>query len=157
MINITVESKTQHILVNPATQSVSIVNAGPVGPPGIQGIQGPTGPVGSEVLVGSGPPLNSLGKNTDVYIDSETGKFYGPKANSVWPELPFYNNLAQRFVFTQAAPSSTWTITHSLGGRPSVSIVDSAATEVFGEVQYISDTQIVLNFSNPFSGQAYLT
>ena len=63
----------------------------------------------------------------------------------------------RRHVFDQQIASATWVITHTLGGRPSVTIVDSADTHVFGEVQYNSDTQITVMFSAAFSGKAYLT
>ena len=63
----------------------------------------------------------------------------------------------RRHVFTQGSASVTWVITHTLGGRTSVTIVDSADTHVFGEVQYNSDTQITVTFSAAFSGKAYLT
>jgi hypothetical protein len=62
-----------------------------------------------------------------------------------------------RHTHTQATPSNTWTINHALGGYPSVSVVDSARTVVFGEVTYQSTTQVVVNFSTAFSGYAYLT
>jgi hypothetical protein len=63
----------------------------------------------------------------------------------------------RRYVHTQGVASTTWVITHSLGGRPSVTIVDSAGTVVIGEVQYSSNTQISVYFSSAFSGYAYLT
>jgi hypothetical protein len=63
----------------------------------------------------------------------------------------------RRFVFNQEAALATWVITHSLGGKPSVTIVDSADTHVFGEVQYNSNTQVTVTFSAAFSGKAYLT
>lgn len=65
--------------------------------------------------------------------------------------------VTKRHVHTQGTVSSTWTISHSLGGRPSVTVVDSAGTVVFGEVQYLSNTQVRVVFSAPFSGSAYLT
>lgn len=65
--------------------------------------------------------------------------------------------LTSRYVHTQGTVSSTWTINHTLGGFPSVSVVDSAKTVVFGEVQYVSSSQVVVTFSAPFSGYAYLT
>lgn len=65
--------------------------------------------------------------------------------------------LTKRHVHTQGAVSSTWTINHTLGGRPSVTVVDSANTVVHGEVQYVSNSQVVVLFSAPFSGYAYLT
>jgi len=63
----------------------------------------------------------------------------------------------RRHVHAQAAVSDTWTINHTLGGKPSVTIVDSANTVVVGEVQYSSDLQVVVTFTAPFSGYAYLT
>jgi len=65
--------------------------------------------------------------------------------------------LTQRYVHNQPAVSSTWTINHTLGGRPSVTVVDSAGTVVYGEVQYLSNSQVVVTFTAPFSGYAYLT
>jgi|688.fasta_scaffold34164_11 hypothetical protein len=63
----------------------------------------------------------------------------------------------RRHEHAQGTASATWTITHTLGGKPSVTIVDSADTHVFGEVQYNSNTQITVMFSSAFSGKAYLT
>lgn len=68
---------------------------------------------------------------------------------------PGGNTRRQRH--TQAVASQTWVITHSLGGRPSITIVDSAETVVIGEVTYNSDSQITVEFTAPFSGYAYLT
>lgn len=62
-----------------------------------------------------------------------------------------------RHVHTQGTASTTWAINHSLEGYPSVSVVDSSRTVVFGEVTYPSTTQVVVNFSAAFSGYAYLT
>jgi hypothetical protein len=62
-----------------------------------------------------------------------------------------------RYIHTQGSASAEWVITHTLGGYPSVSIVDSAKTAVFGEVQYDSTTQVTVYFTVPFSGFAYLT
>lgn len=63
----------------------------------------------------------------------------------------------RRYEFVQGQASSTWVITHGLGGKPSVTIVDSADTHVFGDVTYNSTTQITVSFSAAFSGKAYLT
>lgn len=103
----------------------------------------------------------------DIYIDTITGNFYGPKTEAGWPDTPFFTALNveaadaavknDRHIHTQSYASSTWTITHALGGRPSVTIVDSAGTVVIGEVVYNSNTSITVLFSAPFSGFAYLT
>ena len=63
----------------------------------------------------------------------------------------------RRHIHTQTTPSTTWTITHALGGKPSVTIVDTGENVVHGDVQYISATQIVCSFSGSFAGFAYLT
>lgn len=65
--------------------------------------------------------------------------------------------LARRHVHNQAATSSQWTINHTLGGYPSVMVVDTAKTVVVGDITYNSESQIVVNFSVAFAGYAYLT
>ena len=66
-------------------------------------------------------------------------------------------NLTRRHTHTQNSPSTTWTITHTLGGKPQVTVVDTGDNVVHGDVQYLSNTQIICSFSAPFSGLAYLT
>jgi hypothetical protein len=63
----------------------------------------------------------------------------------------------RRHIHTQGSVSSIWTITHTLGGNPSVMVVDSSNTVVYGEIQYLSSTQVQILFSAAFSGFAYLT
>jgi hypothetical protein len=63
----------------------------------------------------------------------------------------------RRHVHTQGVSSNEWVITHTLGGKPSVTIVDSADTLVIGEVKYDSNTQVTVSFTSAFSGFAYLT
>lgn len=110
---------------------------------------------------------SDYGNVGDIYIDTLTGDFYGPKTASGWPDTPFFTALTSttvnaavlndRAVHVQGQASSTWNITHALGGKPSVTIVDSANTVVFGEVLYNSNTSITVFFSAPFSGSAFLT
>jgi hypothetical protein len=63
----------------------------------------------------------------------------------------------RRHVHTQGVASTTWVITHNLGGKPSITIVDSADTVVVGEVTYNSNSEVEVNFTSAFSGFAYLT
>ena len=65
--------------------------------------------------------------------------------------------IAARHIHTQGTPSTVWTIDHALSGFPSVTVVDSSKTVVFGEVSYTSMAQVVVNFTAAFSGYAYLT
>lgn len=55
----------------------------------------------------------------------------------------------------QSASSATWSVTHSLGKKPSVTVVDSAGTKVIGEVEYVDDNNVTLKFKSTFSGKAY--
>ncbi|MGT2915625.1 hypothetical protein I6J14_05370 [Streptococcus dysgalactiae] len=61
-----------------------------------------------------------------------------------------------QYLFEQVSPQTEWTITHNLIKYPSVTIVDSAANEVFGSVEYISTSKIIVRFSAPFAGKAIL-
>jgi hypothetical protein len=123
-------------------------------------LAGQQGAPGSKIISGSGTPGASVGVPGDIYIDTDNPpKFYGPKTvDSGWPETPFFTlSSNRRFVYEQAIPSSTWSIAHDLGGYPSVSVVDSAKTQVVGEVTYIDEENIVVEFSSAFAGLAFLT
>lgn len=58
--------------------------------------------------------------------------------------------------FNQMIPAGTWSIIHNLGKFPSVTVVDSGGTVVDGNVNYIDDNTIEIEFSFSFSGKAYL-
>lgn len=119
------------------------------------GVQGSRG---STFISGVGSPSASLGLVGDIYIDTEVNAYWGPKTESGWGSEPFYTiGLTNRYVHTQEAASSEWVIDHGLGGRPSVTVVDSAATTVIGEVSYVSNSRVIVRFTSPFSGFAYLT
>ena len=60
------------------------------------------------------------------------------------------------FTFTQAAPSDTWTIEHNLGKKASVTVVDSADSVVYGDVDYTDLNNLTITFDGAFSGKAYL-
>jgi len=62
----------------------------------------------------------------------------------------------KHFTFDQATPSATWTISHNLNKRPSVTVVDSGGNEWQTAVEHISPNQCVVRFSAPFAGRAYL-
>jgi hypothetical protein len=60
------------------------------------------------------------------------------------------------YIHIQSIASATWNITHNLNKFASVTVVDSADNVVYGNVQYISMTQIQVTFSAAFGGKAYL-
>jgi hypothetical protein len=126
---------------------------------------GTQGPRGGTILYGAvSPPSIQLGLVGDLYFNTADYSFWGPKyVDSVdgaakWPTTPFFElSVSRRHVHYQTVPSDYWLIEHALGGEPSVMVVDSSKTMVVGEVRYISNTQIEVQFTAPFSGLAYLT
>jgi len=60
------------------------------------------------------------------------------------------------FTYTQSSAAAVWNITHNLGKFPSVSILDSAGTNVIGQVDYTNDNELILTFTAAFAGVAYL-
>ena len=63
------------------------------------------------------------------------------------------------FAYThdQLTPSALWTITHNLAGFPNVTVVDSAGTQVEGDVDYTDSNVLTIAFSAAFGGKAYLS
>jgi hypothetical protein len=126
---------------------------------------GQQGARGGTIIFGEvSPPASSQGEVGDLYMDTVTKQIWGPKLIDLdtnvayWPSAPSFTfGAASRHVHIQGSPSASWLITHGLGGKPSVTVVDSAETVVIGEVTYISSTQVRIDFSSPFSGSAYLT
>ena len=65
------------------------------------------------------------------------------------------------YTHNQSSASDTWTITHNLNRFPSVTVVDSADTIVYGTVVYNSANQLTITFFEgssalAFQGKAYL-
>ncbi len=71
------------------------------------------------------------------------------------PGQTLYSDLS--YVHTQNSASATWTITHNLQFIPSITVVDSGGTVVEGSYNYPNSSTVVLTFSAPFSGKAYLS
>jgi len=63
---------------------------------------------------------------------------------------------APTYVFSQPTPAASWTITHSLGQYPSVSVVDTGGSVVLPDVHYDSADALTVTFDSPTSGKAYL-
>jgi hypothetical protein len=78
-------------------------------------------------------------------------------AGATGPQGPPGPSGANFYVHDQQVPQSTWTITHNLNNFPNVTVVDSALTEVIGDVVYINSNAIQVSFASPFSGNAHLS
>lgn len=68
----------------------------------------------------------------------------------------FLNTTDKHFTFNKNIASEKWEIKHNLNKYPSVTIVDSADTVVYGNVEYIDSNKLIITFSVGFAGKAYL-
>jgi hypothetical protein len=57
----------------------------------------------------------------------------------------------------QNTPAAVWTIVHGLGFWPNVTTVDTAHTVVEGSTAYSDVNTVVITFSAPVAGEAYLS
>ena len=128
--------------------------------------------VGRDVILARLDNLNNFGvyKLVSLVVDAGDANYYNATftvitangniiANkyygfAIYPEVAITGDL--NFTFTQGTPATTWTITHNLGKFPSVSVVDTADTQVYGDVEYIDDNSLRVTFSAAFGGKAYL-
>jgi hypothetical protein len=62
----------------------------------------------------------------------------------------------KNFVYTQSVPSPLWTITHNLEKFPSVSVVNINNVTMYGNVIYLNENELQIEFSAGFSGKAYM-
>ena len=71
-------------------------------------------------------------------------------------QYDYLSGSDKSFEFTQASPAVSWTVNHDLNKFPSVTVVDSAGTQVIGDIQHIDNDNLTITFINQFSGKAYL-
>ena len=122
------------------------------------GTSGPQGPRGNTILNGEGAPSISLGVYGDFYIDTLTQEMYGPKNNSDWGNVvDLVTNQELGYVYEQETISSVWTISHSLGFTPNITVVDAAGIVIEGSYSYPNANTIVATFTEAISGKAYLS
>lgn len=95
----------------------------------------------------------------ELCIERDTRRFKFGNGVDVWNALLYAGGGPGGVLFThnQLSASAVWTINHNLGTYPVLVIVDSAGTVVIGDVSYASSNQMVVTFSAPFAGNAYLS
>jgi heat shock protein HslJ len=59
------------------------------------------------------------------------------------------------YTHNQTTAATVWTVNHNLGKNPSVTVVDSAGTKVWGDEKHIDQNSLTITFSAAFSGKAY--
>jgi len=125
--------------------------------------------VGNNILISEQNDINNFGHFTiDSYVQKtpsvytltltsltgngnfDTDKFYD------FAVFTLSSQGAPTFEFTQGVPATTWNIQHNLGKFPSVSVINNNNIVINGEVTYIDNNNVQLNFSAGFTGKAYL-
>ena len=124
--------------------------------------------IGNNILISKQNDISTFGHYT---IDSYTanGAFYtlnltnlfgnGVLTNKLYYDFAVFTLSSQgtpTFIFTQGAPATVWNILHNLGKFPSVSVINNNDIVINGEVTYIDNNNVQLNFSAGFTGKAYL-
>lgn len=105
-------------------------------------------------------PKDTVVSGNDIWIGSDgdngliTKNFSADALGAYYNDNNTFNQGT--YTFTQSGAASTWTINHNLQKYPSVTVVDSSGNVVVGFQKYNNNNQIVLTFSAPFSGSAYL-
>lgn len=66
------------------------------------------------------------------------------------------SGFASTFTWSPPDVQSIWNITHNLGRYPSVTVVDSQGREFKGDIIYLNDNLLSIEFTVPISGTAYL-
>ena len=64
------------------------------------------------------------------------------------------------FIYEQQSNSTTWNITHNLGFVPNIMVMDYGQNNIECDIEYDpTDTlnKVILHFSDPISGHAYLS
>lgn len=72
------------------------------------------------------------------------------KLSDIEPGISTYTHV-------QSTPATVWTINHNLGRYPSVTILDSANSEIVGDYTFVSLDRLQVQFAVPFAGTAYLS
>ena len=98
---------------------------------------------------------NPVLKSGEPGLETDTGRLKFGDGATAWNSLPYFQTDAN-FVHTQAVASTSWTVTHNLGKKPAVMVVDSAGTVFQAEINYINDNQIIINLNAPTTGKAYI-
>jgi len=126
----------------------------------VLGNSGPQGPRGNQLLSGEGEPSSVIGLIGDYYVETSTGRLFGPKSSDGWGNgviLGVNNPVNFGKVHIELSPSTEWNILHTLQFVPNITVVDPEGKVVEGFYEYIDDHSIRATFSSPISGKAFLS
>ena len=102
-------------------------------------------------------PFNSTGGTMDL---ADVTPVTTPITSYTYATQAYVNTVVasqHAYTHTQESPSTTWSITHNLGFKPSVFVVDTSDTVCFGDIDYTSTNALTVTFAQSFAGKAYLS
>ena len=88
--------------------------------------------------------------------ETDTGKIKFGDGSTPYNLLPYFNEGDKNFVFVQGVAATTWNVVHNLNKRPSAVIVDSAGTEVIGQINHIDNNSFDVLLNAATTGRAYV-
>lgn len=91
---------------------------------------------------------------TEQIVTVEIGNS-GPQGPKGDPGEVRYVDLS--YIHNQVSAASVWTINHGLQFIPNITVVDSSGNVIEGSYNYPNSNTVILTFSNPFAGKAYLS
>jgi hypothetical protein len=124
---------------------------------GTQGAQGPTG-TGTQGVQGLQGPTGGGGITLQQLQDAISGVSLDSTDDLTEGITNLYFTAARvSYIHTQGVANTTWNITHNLNFHPNVTVQDSAGNIVEGEIAFTNTVSLILSFSSPISGSAYLS
>jgi len=124
--------------------------AGYLGRDGVQGIQGLQGISGAYAAQG----IQGIQGRSGIQGTTGTGVqgIQGIQGSNA----SFSVGLVS-FTYEQMSNSNVWNITHNLGFRPNVMVMDYGQNDIECDIEYVDVNRIQLRFSDAVSGYAYLS
>jgi hypothetical protein len=133
-----------YVWVNSSWTNVGQVR-GPQGEIGSAGATGPRGATGPTGPIGQQGPQGPKGDTGSVGPQGIPGSISGFDVSLV------------SFTYEKRSNALTWNIVHNLRFKPNLIVMDYGSNQVECDIEYVSENEVRLTFSDPVSGYAYLS
>ena len=110
--------------------------------------------------MGKKPPsfkqLAQIDDNTPLYHQYSGDTEYQSTAADMRDYIIRTAGADKHFEYERLAPSTSWSISHNLGKRPSIQIIDHDGDTVIGQYNHVDNNTLIITFSSPTAGVATL-
>lgn len=90
-----------------------------------------------------------------LYLTDASGNVFVAGTSITGIVAPSSGSGDKAYTHTQSSAATVWHVAHNLGKYPSITVVDSAGTQVYGSVVFNDLNNVTLTFSSGFAGYAY--